>query len=266
MMIRRNLVRALAALGMSLGLLSVGNVHADELDQILAAKKIRVGIDFSTPPYGMLDDKLQQTGTDIEYARLLAADLGVALEVVQLTGANRVPFLLSNKVDVVIASFSITPDRRKVISFSKPYSVIASAVGAPERVKIASMADLAGKKIGVTRGTVNDGIVTSKAPPGTQVMRFEDDSASSTAMLSGQIDAYATALPVYMALNKRDPSLKMRTAVVLDYFKLGVGARQEDPKLRDRLDVWVDANLQNGKIPAIYQKYMGEPLPVDQLK
>jgi polar amino acid transport system substrate-binding protein len=266
MKIHMNLIKVILSIGLILGLLGVKTSHADDLDMVLAAKKIRVGIDFSTPPYGMLDEKLQQTGTDIEYARLLAADLGVNLEVVQLTGANRVPFLQTNKVDVVIASFSITAERMKVISFSKPYSVIASAIGAPERVKISSLADLAGKKIGVTRGTVNDGIITSKAPPGTQIMRFEDDSASATAMLTGQIDAYATALPVYLALNKRDPSLKMRTAVALEYFRLGVGVRQADTKLHERLNVWVDTNLQNGKIPAIYQKYLGEPLPIEQLK
>jgi polar amino acid transport system substrate-binding protein len=265
MSIHKRTFAILAAVSAAAVMLGAPAARADDLDHILAAKKIRIGVDLSIPPYGMVDDKLQQTGSEIECAKLLASDLGVALEIVPLTGANRVPFLLTNKVDVVMASFGITPERKKVVAFSKPYSVTPSAVGVPERIKVSTMADLAGKKVGVTRGTVNDQLLTARAPAGTQIMRFEDDSASTTAILSGQVDAFATAPPLLFALNKKDPSIKLRAAIVLEYFRIGAGVRQADTKLRDRIDHWVDVNMQNGKLPAIYKKYFDAPLPMDQL-
>ncbi|KQW38544.1 transporter substrate-binding domain-containing protein [Rhizobacter sp. Root404] len=239
--------------------------RADDLDAILANKKIRIGVDFSIPPYGLVDENMKQDGSEMDCAKLLASDLGVALEIVPLTGANRVPFLQTNKADVVMASLGITPERMKVIAYSKPYSVTPAAVGVPARVKIAALPDLVGKRVGATRGTVNEQLLTQQAPQGTNIMRFEDDSASTTAILSGQIDAFVTSPAVLYALNKKDPSIKLRAAIMLKYFKVGAGVRQQDTKLRDRLDVWVDTNMKNGKLPAIYTKWFGGPLPIEQL-
>ena len=113
---------------LSLGLAAAAS--ADQLQDILAAK-LRVAIDLGVPPYGMKDAALKSTGSDVETARLLAQDLGVELEIVPTTGANRVPFLQTNKADIVISSMSITPERQKVVDFSVPYAAILAVVGAP---------------------------------------------------------------------------------------------------------------------------------------
>lgn len=261
----RRTIKSLAVLATVATLIGSHAARADDLNTILANKKIRIGVDFSIPPYGFVDEKMQQDGSEMDCAKLLASDLGVQLEIVPVTGSNRIPLLQTNKVDVVMASLGITPERQKVLAYSKPYSVTPSAVGVPERVKINTLADLAGKKVGATRGTVNEQLLTAQAPPGTQIMRFEDDSGSTTAILSGQIDAFVTSPPILYALNKKDPSIKLRAAIMLKYFRVGAGVRQSDAKLRDRLDVWVDTNMNNGKLQAIYQKWFGAPLPMDQL-
>ena len=80
---------------------AMASAHADLLDDIKAAKKIRVAIDLGAPPYGMTDGQMKPTGSDVETARLLAKDLGVELEIVQTTGANRIPFLQTGKADIV---------------------------------------------------------------------------------------------------------------------------------------------------------------------
>ena len=109
------LAGAALAAALSLGLAAAAS--ADQLQDILAAKKLRVAIDLGVPPYGMKDAALKSTGSDVETARLLAQDLGVELEIVPTTGANRVPFLQTNKADIVISSMSITPERQKVVDF-----------------------------------------------------------------------------------------------------------------------------------------------------
>ena len=74
--------------------------------------------------FGTVDAQMQPTGSDVEAARLLAAHLGVPLEIVPATGPSRIPLLLTGKVDAVMSSFSITEERKKVVAFSLPYGII----------------------------------------------------------------------------------------------------------------------------------------------
>ena len=83
-------------------------VHADALDDVRKAKKIRIAIDFGVPPYGMTDAQMQPAGSDVDTARALAKDWGVELEIVPTTGASRIPSLQTGKADLVISTLSIT--------------------------------------------------------------------------------------------------------------------------------------------------------------
>lgn len=113
--------RTLIIVAALIPLLGAGSALAqDTLAAIKAAGKIRVALEFGRPPWGFKDAGLKPTGSDYETAQLLAKDLGVTLEIVEVTGPNRVPFLVSNRADVVISTFSITPERQKVIDFSLP--------------------------------------------------------------------------------------------------------------------------------------------------
>ena len=160
-MIRRStLLKAMLAFT---AVAAMGSAHAELLDDIKAAKKIRIAIDLGTPPYGMTDGKMNATGSDVETARLLAKDLGVELEIVQTTGPNRIPFLQTGKADIVVSSLSVTPEREKVIDFSVPYAQILSVVVGPKAEAIKSFDDLAGKRIATTRGTTNDKLATEGA-------------------------------------------------------------------------------------------------------
>ena len=128
-------------------LVATSPARADTLSDIKARHKLLVGIDLGLPPYGTVDAAMQPTGSDVEAARLLAADLGVALEIVPTTGANRIPFLQTHKVDAVMASFSITEARKKVVDFSIPYGVISIICAAPAGTAIRDAKDLDGKTV-----------------------------------------------------------------------------------------------------------------------
>src|SRR6476661_1158206 len=91
-------LRSLLAAAIVVGFAGVSTAaRADLLDDVRAAKKIRVAIDLGSPPFGTTDSAMNPTGSDVETARLLARDLGVALEIVPTTGANRIPFLQTGK-------------------------------------------------------------------------------------------------------------------------------------------------------------------------
>jgi polar amino acid transport system substrate-binding protein len=251
--------------GIALALLSlVSAAQADTLDDIKKAGKIRIAIDTAIPPFGMTDDKMQPAGSDIDTAQLLAKDLGVQLEIVPTTGPTRIPSLQTNKADLVVSTLSITPDRAKVIDFSIPYADHPSVVGALKGVAISSYADLAGKKVAVVRGTTQDSDLTREAK-GAQLVRYEDDATMALAFASGQVDILATARSLLPAISKKNPARTAESRIVMQTNYLAIGLRKDEPKLKAWVNDWVKANLQNGKLGAIYKKWHGVDIPVDQL-
>jgi len=231
-----------------------------ELADIKAAGKLRVGIDLGAPFYGYVDDKMRPVGSDVEAAQLLAKDLGLAIEIVNTTNSARIPNLLSNKIDLVISSLSITPERQKAVDFSIPYGAIQAAVGAPKSIKIAGIEDLAGKTVAVTRGGPQDKLVTERAPQ-AKVVRFDDEAASITAAATGQADIVAITPPIIAAIAKRNPSRDFEVKFVLQSYQLGVAMRKNQPELMAAVNSWIKTNLANGKLNDIHVKYAGVPIP-----
>jgi polar amino acid transport system substrate-binding protein len=250
--------------GLALALLSLNVAHADALDDIKKAGKVRIAIDTAIPPFGMTDDKMQPAGSDVETAKLLARDLGVPLEIVTTTGPSRIPTLQTNKADLVISTLSITPERAKVIDFSVPYADHPSVVAGLPSIAIKSYADLAGKKVAVVRGTTQDTDLTREAK-GAQLVRYEDDATMALAFASGQVDILATARSLLPAISKKNPARTAESKITMTTFYLAVGLRKNEPKLKAWVDEWVRTNLKNGKLAAIYKKYHGIDIPTDQL-
>ena len=260
---RRRTTGLLAALAFSAA--AVLPASADTLADIKARGKVLIAIDLAVPPYGMSDAAMKPTGSDVETAELLAKDLGVKLEIVQVTGANRIPFLLTGKADMVISSFSVSDERKKVIDFSEPYGMIQTIIAGPKDMAIKGYDDLNGKRIAVTRGTTNDTEATTNAK-GAQIVRFDDDATLITALVSGQADIVATAPALLVTINAKNPPKPLDVKFVMRTFPYAVGLRKDDKALRDWLDTWVKANLKNGKLNDIYKKFQGVSLPESMLK
>jgi len=251
--------------GIAVALLSLGAAaHADTLDDIKKAGKVRIAIDTAIPPFGMTDDKMQPAGSDVDTAKLLAQDLGVQLEIVPTTGPSRIPALQTNKADLVISTLSITPERAKVVDFSVPYADHPSVVAGLPSIAIKSYADLAGKKVAVVRGTTQDTDLTREAK-GAQLVRYEDDATMALAFASGQVDILATARSLLPAISKKNPARTAESKITMQTFYLAVGLRKDEPKLKGWVDDWVKTNLKNGKLGAIYKKWHGVDIPADQL-
>jgi polar amino acid transport system substrate-binding protein len=253
-MIRRStLLKAAAALAT---LLALATAHADLLDDIKSAKKIRVAVDLGVPPYGMTDGQMNPTGSDVETARLLAKDLGVQLEIVQTTGANRIPFLQTGKADIVISSLSVTPEREKVIDFSVPYAQILSVIAGPKAQPIKGFGDLAGKRVASTRGTTNDKLATEGAKD-AQIVRFDDDATLITAVTSGQLDIVATSPALVKTMRENAPQRDIEVKFVMKGFPLGIGLRKGEGRLQQWINDWIQANTANGQLPTIHRRFHG---------
>ncbi len=248
-------VAAIAVIGLAQA------ANADALDDIKKSGKIRIAVDLGVPPYGMTDDKMQATGSDIETAKLLAADWGLQFEHVPTTGAARIPSLQTGKADLVISTLSITPERAKVIDFSKGYAVLRTVIAAPKNITLKSMADLDGKTVGTVRGTTHDTQLTKEGPKGMKLVRYEDDATEAQAFLSGQVDIFSTAELLVEPIGKKNPARQVEVKFVLDTFKLAIGVKKDEKRLLEEVDKWIATNLKNGKLDAIYKKYHGNGLP-----
>ncbi|MDI5929714.1 transporter substrate-binding domain-containing protein [Rhizobium leguminosarum] len=240
---------------------SFGIAHADALENITSAGKIRISIDPAAPPYSIMDQDGKYAGSEVEVAEKLAKDLNLQLEVIPTSPANRIPYLLSGKTDLVISTLSITDERKKVIDFSKPYSAIQIVVGAPKSDSLSKLEDLVGKQVAVTRGSTNDTEITKAALPGTNIVRFEDDSTSITAILSGQASYYVTAPALLTTVNKKNPSAELEPKIVLKTNITGIGIKKGETALQEKLNAWIDASLKDGSLNSLYKKNFGIDLP-----
>ena len=236
--------------------------RADTLSDIKARHKLLVGIDLGLPPYGTVDAAMQPTGSDVEAARLLAADLGVELEIVPTTGANRIPFLQTHKIDAVMASFSVTEARKKVVDFSIPYGIISIICAAPADIAIKEPKDLEGKTVAVTRGTGADADATklAKADEKISLVRFDDDATLITALSSGQQDIMISA-PAQMRDTNKRASRKLEQKFLLRTNGYAVGLRKGDGALKQAVDAWIEKDLADGKLRASFKQWHEADLP-----
>jgi polar amino acid transport system substrate-binding protein len=233
---------------------------ADQMADIKKAGKIRIAVAMGTPLFSFADANLKPAGSDVETADALAKDLGVEWELVSIPNSARIPTLQANKADIVVADLSITEERKKVIDFSRPYAVITLIVAGPKSVAIKDYADLAGKKIAVTRATVNDSLVTQNAK-GAEVVRFEDDATLITSVITSQTDIFSSTPSNLHEIEKRAPGRNIERKFDQQDFLLGIALNKNEPALKAWVDAWVATNIKNGRLNAIYKKYHGRDLP-----
>ncbi|KAA0888651.1 transporter substrate-binding domain-containing protein [Pusillimonas sp. ANT_WB101] len=247
-------------LGLCAGLVALcGAAQADSLDKIKEAGTIRVAVAMGVPMFSYANAKMEPEGSDIATAQQLAKDLGVKLELVQITNAARVPTIQTGKADIAIANLSITPERAKVIDFSIPYASLQTIVAAPKDLKIKDYADLKGVTIGVTRATVNDADISKNASD-ANIRRYEDDATLVTAAVTGQVQAISSQWPNVAEANKKLKAKPYETKFVQHEFMLGIALPQNNPELKAWLNQWIKTNLENGNLNTIYKQYHGNDL------
>ncbi len=248
---------SLAAAGLMLGLAS-GQAMADQLQDVLDAGKIRVGVIADVAPFGFVDAEQKPAGLDVDIANMIAADLGVDLEIVQMTAQNRIPYLVTDKVDILVALLSLTPERAKQVMFTAPYASSSIGIFGEPGVTVTSVADLDGKSIGVTRGTVEDTALTNYAPD-ANIIRFEDNATATTAYLTGQVDLYTTADILAYELNKGDGrKLEIKVPFGADLAHMGVKAGEFG--MLQWLNSFIYVHRANGDLNDLSVKWLATPI------
>ncbi|MFT0861144.1 transporter substrate-binding domain-containing protein [Ancylobacter sp. G4_0304] len=236
---------------------------ADALATIEANKVIRIAVPQDFPPFGSVGVDMAPKGYDVDVAKLIADKLGVKLELVPVTSANRIPYLQTNKVDLVISSLGKNPDREKVIDFSIAYAPFFNGVFAPADVAVKEAKDLDGKTIGVTRGAVEDLELTKIAPAGATIKRYEDNNGTISAFLSGQVELVATGNVVAAAILERNPPKRPEIKFLIKNSPCYIGLNKNEPALLEKVNAIITSAKADGALNAISEKWLGAKLPAE---
>jgi polar amino acid transport system substrate-binding protein len=257
---RRHLLASLAFTALIANPLAA---RADTLDDIMKAGVLKVAVPQDFPPFGSVGTDMAPKGYDVDMANLIGKAMGVKVELVPVTSANRIPYLQTKKVDLVISSLGKNPDREKVIDFSAAYAPFFNGVFGPKDLAVAKAEDLAGKTIGVTRGAVEDLKLTEIAPKDTTIKRYEDNNGTISAFLSGQVQLIATGNVVAAAILARNPPKKPEIKFLIANSPCYVGLNKGEPKLMEKVNAIIAAARKDGSLNAIAQKWLQQDLPAD---
>ena len=263
---RRALLRArlatmtIAALVLTGSLISPSTAQAQSaLDDIIARKQITIAIPTDYPPYGFVGADLKPQGLDIDIAALIASKIGVGLELVSVTSANRIPYLQTKKADLVISTLGKNAEREKVIDFTAAYSPFYQAVFGPKAMTVKTPADLGGKTVAVTRGAMEDQELAKIAPATLDVKRFEDNAATVAAFVSGQTQLIATGASVAGNMMARNPTLSAEYKLLLKDSPNFIGVAKGEDKLRLKVNEILAEAKKSGELDRLAMKWLGRP-------
>ncbi|MDR0614545.1 MAG: transporter substrate-binding domain-containing protein [Lactobacillales bacterium] len=161
------------------------------LDKIKKSKKVIIGVFSDKKPFSYIDEKGNYQGYDVYFANRLGKDLGVKIEYVPTDAANRAEYLKTGKVDIILANFTVTKERKEVVDFSLPYQKVSLGIISPDNALIKDVKDLKSKTLIVAKGTTADTYFTKKHPK-IKLLKFEQYQEIFQALLDKRGAAIAT--------------------------------------------------------------------------
>ena len=244
------------------GLLSLAaavQATAGGLEDTRRRGKLLAGVKTDFPPFGFVDRDGTLQGVDIEIARYLARALFDGkdrLELVAVTSGGRIPFLYSEWIDIIVATMSVSEERRQVLEFSAPYFITGSLLAVFKDSGVQGIADLAGKNVAVIAGTVQEKDLQQQAPTAKQI-RFDKIPEAVAALREKRVDAFCQDDVVILALVQDNPELR---AVGKPFMPrpYAVAVRKGDHEFIG----WVNRQLakmkRDGTYEKIWEKYFAE--------
>ena len=160
-------------------------------EQIKEAGEIVIGIFSDKAPFGYIDANGKPAGYDVVYGDRIAADLGVTAKYVPVDAAARTEVLSSNKVDITLANFTVTPERAEKVDFANPYFKVSLGVVSPTSAEITDVSQLSGKTLIVTKGTTAEAYFEANHPE-IKLQKYDQYSDAYQALEDGRGDAFST--------------------------------------------------------------------------
>ncbi|GAA7390566.1 transporter substrate-binding domain-containing protein [Helicobacter pylori] len=238
----------------------------DALEVIKQRGVLKVGVFSDKPPFGSVDSKGQYQGYDVVIAKRMAFDLlgdENKIEFIPVEASARVEFLKANKVDIIMANFTRTKEREKVVDFAKPYMKVALGVISKDGV-IKNIEELEDKELIVNKGTIADFYFT-KNYPNIKLLKFEQNTETFLALLNDKAIALAHDNTLLLAWTKQHPEFKLGITSLGDKDVIAPAIKKGNPKLLEWLNNEMDSLISSDFLKEAYKETL-EPVYGDGIK
>ena len=239
-------------------------VDARTLDQIIKDGTIRIGVNPNFPPMSSFSMTNQLEGFDIDIGNVIAEALGVKVEFVTTATAQRVPFLISNRIDIALGAITRTPKRAKVISFTVPLHSEAMGVITTDKIDVSSWTELNNEDITLVnmRGNLSVEILQDKLPK-PKVLLVDGNADTIRAIAQGRADALIENVDFFLHFTKNYRNVTWRVlndTIFVAY--CGIGVSMGNDELRNYLNVLLYDLHSSGVINETWMKWYGTPMAV----
>lgn len=240
------------------GTSSSANAKARSLDEIKKSGKIKIAVFSDKAPFGYVDKDGKYQGYDVYFAERLAKDLGVKPEYTSVDPAARVDVLTSNKVDLVLANFTVTDERKEKVDFAKPYMKVALGVVSPQNAPITDVGQLDGKTLIIAKGTTAE-TWFGKNAPNVKLQKYDQYADAYNALLDGRGDAFSTDNTEVLAWAKANKGFKVGITRLGDDDTIAPAVQKGNKELLDFVN---DEIVKLGKDDFFHKDYQETLAPV----
>ena len=280
---KKRIVGVLLAAGLAVTSLVSGSVlvsaaedggntaQARTLDEIKEDGKIKIGVFSDKNPFGYVDENGEVQGYDVVFAKRLAKDLLGSEDDVEFTyveAASRVEYLQSAKVDVILANFTVTDERKEKVDFALPYMKVALGIVSPDNALIKSVDDLKDKKLIVVKGTTAETYFTENYPD-IELVKFDEYQEAYDALLDGRGDAFSTDNTEVLAWAKQNEGFTVGVESLGDTDTIAPAVQKGNPDLlnaiNDEIKALADEQFFHSDFEETLKPVYGDEVSPDDL-
>lgn len=264
MMFRKLALMSTAIVFAAASFLALAPAEARSIDDIIKSGTVKVGVNPNFPPMSSYGQTNELEGFDIDIGNKIAEALGVKVEFVPTETAQRVPFLVSDRIDLSLGALTRSAERAKVIDYTVPLHTEVMAVLTTDKVEAAKWQDLDKDSITLVnmRGNWSVDFLKGKMP-NSKVLLVDTNADTVRSIAQGRADALVENIDFFMAFTKNYPDVKWRTlpdTISVSYDGIGVGKGNDG--LRQFLDILLYDMHSSDMINQTWEKWYGAPMTV----
>lgn len=263
-MLKSMLTAALVAIGMTGFAATMESASARSLDDIMSSGVLRVGVNPSLPPRALFDANNNVVGFEPDVAAKIAEMLGVQLELVSVGSPDRIPFVASGRIDIVMGAMARTPERAKVIDYTVPLHTASFGIVAPANSTIETIEDLNQSSITLVqvRGTTAVAYIQQNMP-NANLLLLDNYNDRDRALAQGRADASFDGIDAVSYRLAAFPDRQWKIIPVPEYGVeySGLGVQKGNYTLRDWLNIALFELHKTGAIDEMWEKWFLAPMP-----
>lgn len=234
------------------------------LDEIISDGTIRIGVNPNFPPMSTFGMTNQLEGFDVDVGNRIAEALSVKAEFVTTEAAQRVPFLVSNRIDIALGAMTRTPERAKLIGYTIPLHSEAMGVITTDKIDIQSWKELDRPDITLVnmRGNLSVSLLKETLPQ-PKVLLVDGNADTIRAIAQGRADALVENVDFFLKFTTNYRNVKWRVLsdpILVTYCGIGIG--KDNDSLRNFLNILLHDLHTSGVINETWETWYGAPMAV----